>query len=249
MDTKPVGRPKCLRDESHAKAIVFNWMSHAQRETRTNLDNLGEKTTEPPKGKKYNFNKIITPILNAGDSIIVLRSDKHRKNILRSSVDSVVNIAYFELRAHITHPDMVQDFQYTPLMFNVFDTKTLRQQKIMMCLLSDHFLARLLMRTNAENLKALFESLNTLCRALMTAISAETIPKRDFIIVTENEMIPMEYFEIENSPTLRTKTYIPRSDWIGSTKSVCEDLIAKFCPTLDCYFIHSDEFEKRKLAK
>jgi hypothetical protein len=247
MNQHSISRPDNLRDESHAKAIVYNWMKHAQREAVSNLKNLGDKTSQSPKGKKYNLNKIITPILDATDSVLVLRSDKKIKKTIRPTIPPVINTVYFELRQRISHPDISNDFQYTPLIFNDFDTKTMKQQKVLMCLLTDHFLARLLMRTEARNLRGLLDGLITLTNTLMTAIPKDKIPKTDFVVVTENEIIPMVYFEMNSCPTLRTKTYIPRIEWFGSTKKVCEGIISQFSSTHNCSLIYSKDFDKMKL--
>jgi hypothetical protein len=248
MNSKPICRPKILNDESHAKAIVFNWIDHAISKQETNIEHIKSQGWVCQKGKKYNYNKILAPRLEAMKPTIIFRSDEFERHLLRGGkVPSVVSILYFSNRQRIFHPDVNCDFKYVGLILDHIDTKNMKQTGLLACLLSDHFLARVLMRTESNNLSSLFVHIQDLFNHIFNGIMTNKIPKENFLIVTRHALFPMEYFEVESKPTLRTKTFIPSNEWVGVTKKVCEDIVSQFSSNLESCIILSDEFEKRKL--
>lgn len=156
---QPENRPLGRVDESHAKAICYNWMRTAIKQSEISLNKCKEKLVKNKavRGKRGVYLKEIIPQINAVSPITVVKSVAKTKH--RNTVPDYLWVVIIKSRQHIKHDDIDYNKQYTPLILTEFGCKDRETRNVPFSLISDHFLGRLLMRTQAKSLIELFEPL------------------------------------------------------------------------------------------
>lgn len=205
---KEIDRPDIIQDESHAKAIVRNWIRNGEVLHQENLNNI---LSGDSSRTRRNFFKMIDTFEKVYGNLVVNR--RHSENLKGnlSGRPRFVELAFFADR-------LTFDYHRTkllPIALIVFDTKKFSStHPVCVFNLSEHLLARLVMRSQVSCLKDIARWANEHYLFIMEAKYKGFIPKKDFILLTKDSFIPFTYIKsIDESNGLVAKTWIPKSEW------------------------------------
>jgi len=209
MNPGPVKRPLKVRDESEARSIAKNWLFHAEcsiQDTEFSLD-LGRKisTNSISNSLKKRFKKL-------GASLICSSFGKDSVRTQSSKADTCCHVWHGKVR-------YIEDKKVRKKIYPVYSQvihikKRFVYHKSKLCFLTEHCLARLLMKSEANNIQDLNQILSIYMDALLFTLLAEGRTPPEFIILEpEGFMVLVNGKESPYIGIPVAKTWIPRSHW------------------------------------
>lgn len=216
-----IKRPDSFLDENHAKAVITSWITNGEVLHQEKLKSflLGHKGKSRTK-----FFKMIDSLERLyGDLVVSRRNSKNSKGNI-SNRPRFVELAFFSDR--ITLP--YHKTKLLPIVVMGFDTKNLDfSDPVCSFYLSEHLLARLIMRSKAKSLKDIASWAEAHYLFIMESKFNGDLPTEDFILITKDSFIPFTFInDIEKENGLVAKTWIPRSEW-------SKNMLSKLSPYLD----------------
>ena len=207
-----IERPEFIYDESHAKAIIRNWISNGEM---LHLESLSSSFRVSHKPTRKNFFKMIDSFENVYGDLIVNKRDSVTVKSFTSKKPRYVELALFSDRLALPY----HKTKLLPISVMLFDTKAYHiTDPVCAFYLSEHLLARIVMRSNATGLKDIASWAREYYLFIMEAKFHSTIPDDDFILLNKDSYIPFTYIDgIDKANGLVAKTWIPKSEWTAST--------------------------------
>jgi len=238
-NTIPISRPEVVVDETHAKAIIRNWLRDSNNKRKIALT-LFEKWNVKVKGKKANLQKVITPYLDKIDSIVIKRGETSPWEVgFTTQTPDFIRYCFLQESQKLTINGKSKSESYTPLVFDVISTRTLINQSIIACYLTEHFLARILMRTEAKDLTEIKFHLKFLVDAVESIFARGGVPSKKFVISTVEGLIFIDSIMVFHTKVLLVKTYIPKHEMYPSTLKVYEKLMDGLSESQNCMLIEN----------
>ncbi|HCM1508094.1 TPA: hypothetical protein N2916_004505 [Vibrio parahaemolyticus] len=236
---KEIARPDFIQDESHAKAIARNWIRNGEIIHQENLPNFlsGYRSRT-----RKNFFKMIDSFEELYGNLMVNRRDSKNSRGNSSKKTKYVELAFFSDRLTLEY----HKSKLLPIVVMLFDTKTLTfTNPVCAFNLSEHLLARLIMRSEASGLKDIAHWASKHYLFIMEGKVNGTLPKKDFILLTKCSFVPFTYIHsIDESNGLVAKTWIPKSEWSNSMLEKLKFYLEEIDRLPDCngVFIEDDSF-------
>tara|TARA_R110001583_G_scaffold76235_1_gene208917 strand:+ start:7957 stop:8712 length:756 start_codon:yes stop_codon:yes gene_type:complete len=224
-ELSPIDKPAVLSDESHAVAIIKNWM-RATETARCKAKNLLRDLNIEIKGKKHNINKIIIPYLDSIDSIVISRSDKQiecKKNT--SILTNPISYTFLQSTYRLQVGRGDKDRLLVPIVTEYIQTKSLKHTPYVVCYLTEHFLARVLMRTNSNIFEDIKLYLATLIEKVHEIYRGEVGVNRDLVIVSDDGIVFIDTELVNGSYSFVIKTYISKGRLYGGTAKAFNNII------------------------
>lgn len=207
-----VNRQGNIKDESHAKALARNWISNGEFLCHAKVQNL---TFNPNKRSRKSFIKSIDKIESTWGELVVNRRCSNTRGKLSTNKPRFIEIAVLSKRLSF-------DFHKSkllPINVMLFDTKKFEVGNIVTSFnLSEHLLARVIMRSNACSLKDIADWAKQYYSYILQAEMRNILPTTDFILLTKDTYIPFTFLkEIPGRNGLVAKTWVPKSEWSKAT--------------------------------
>lgn len=238
-----IERPARFADEKHARAIIKNWLSHEEAKTEKSINNLAGHPEFKSRKQMVKYTKKLKEAY--GEMLINYRDSNEGKRT--EKLPRYIEISMLSFRYKATDESKTK---LLPMLVTVIDTKSFDPPNLVtMCNISEHALARLLMRSEAKSLKEVNSILEPYAFAVVAAAQMNKIPTSHFSVITHDGYIPFVWNGRPGDRNhLVAKTFISRDKWNRKTEAKLAPKIKDLPEDMACIehtalTYHEDESE------
>lgn len=204
-------RPDKIIDESHARAIIRNWINCKEEECAKYCNNVadtfGDSTNRRAVYDKYKKMKNLL-----GDLLF-----RETPKIKHGKIPRHLELVYTTYAIRIND----KGTRLVPINYYLIDTKKLSMVDYsdMVWLISEHALARILMRTNSQDITKVFSHLAIFIQALLYGTLNHTQAHlSDFILISRDAYVPVSVDSVYEGDFYTMKTWIGKEYWTRATR-------------------------------